>query len=70
MPRLDTLLVDYLGAEDSPYVRAVTRKTLAAAVARAMEPGVKFDSMLILSGPQGLGKSTFFPFVGHGLVLG
>ncbi len=66
VPRLDMLLVDYLGAEDSPYVRAVTRKTLAAAVARAMEPGVKFDSMLILSGPQGLGKSTFFRLLGMG----
>lgn len=32
--RLDALLIDYLGAEDTPYVRAVTRKTLVAAVAR------------------------------------
>lgn len=64
IPRLDTLLIDYFGAEDSPYVRAVTRKTLTAAVARAMTPGVKFDPMLILSGPQGLGKSTFFRLLG------
>lgn len=64
VPRLDTLLIDYFGAEDSPYVRAVARKTLAAAVARVMEPGVKFDSMLILSGAQGIGKSTFFRILG------
>jgi len=64
-PRLDTLLIDYFGAEDSPYVRAVTRKTLAAAVARVMQPGVKFDAMLILSGAQGLGKSTFFRMLGR-----
>ncbi|WP_223144664.1 virulence-associated E family protein [Corynebacterium poyangense] len=58
MPRVDTLLVDYLGAEDSAYTRAVTRKTLCAAVKRVWEPGSKFDSMLVLNGPQGIGKST------------
>lgn len=57
-PRLDTLLIDYLGAEDSDYTRAVTRKAFTAAVARAMDPGCKFDNMLILCGPQGCGKST------------
>ena len=58
--RIDTLLTDYLGAEDSAYTRAVMRKTLAAAVARIYQPGVKFDSVLILNGPQGIGKSTLF----------
>ena len=58
VPRLDTMLIDYLGAADTPYVRAVTRKALTAAVARAMSPGCKFDSMTILTGPQGIGKST------------
>lgn len=62
--RLDTLLIDYFGAEDSEYVRAATRKTLCAAVARAMHPGCKFDYMLILSGAQGVGKSTFFSMLG------
>lgn len=56
--RLDGLLVDYLGAEDTPYVRAVTRKTFTAAVARIYAPGCKFDYVLTLSGPQGRGKST------------
>ena len=58
IPRVDTLLIDYLGAEDNAYVRAVTRKTLCAAVRRVQEPGVKFDTMLVLNGPQGIGKST------------
>ena len=58
--RVDTLLADYLGAEDSAYTRAVIRKTLAAAVARIYQPGTKFDSVLILNGPQGIGKSTLF----------
>ena len=64
MPRLDTLLIDYLGADDTPYVRAATRKTLTAGVARIYEPGVKFDSILVLNGPQGIGKSTFFARLG------
>ncbi|MCB6567304.1 virulence-associated E family protein, partial [Desulfovibrio desulfuricans] len=55
--RLDTLFIDYLGAEDSEYVRAVTRKQLCAAVKRAYEPGCKYDTVLVLSGPQGAGKS-------------
>lgn len=58
--RLDTLLIDYLGAENNEYSKAVIRKTIVAAVARIYEPGTKFDSVLILNGPQGIGKSTFF----------
>lgn len=56
--RVDTLLTDYLGAEDNKYTRAVIRKTLCGAIARVMVPGIKFDTMLVLSGPQGIGKST------------
>lgn len=58
VPRVDTLLVDYLGAINTAYVRAVTRKTLCAAISRVLRPGCKFDSMLVLNGPQGVGKST------------
>ena len=58
VPRLDTLFIDYLGAADNLYTRAVTRKAFTAAVARAMTPGCKYDNMVILSGPQGIGKST------------
>ena len=58
--RVNTLLIDYLGAEDNEYTRAVVRKTLIAAVARIYRPGTKFDSVLILNGPQGIGKSTLF----------
>lgn len=58
-PRLDTLLVDYLGAQDNAYVRAVTRKFFVAAVARILNPGTQFDEILTLEGPQGCGKSQF-----------
>lgn len=57
-PRIDRLFIDYLGAEDSDYVKEVTRKMFIAAVKRLYEPGCKFDYMLVLVGPQGAGKST------------
>jgi predicted P-loop ATPase len=65
-PRLDSLLVDYLGASDDAYTRAVTRKACTAAVARAMSPGCKYDAMLILSGAQGIGKSTLLDKMSRG----
>ena len=64
--RLDTLLIDYLGAKDCRYVRAVTRKAFTAAVARAMTPGIKYDTMLILAGAQGLGKSSLIDKMSKG----
>ncbi|MEF9966870.1 virulence-associated E family protein [Anaerorhabdus sp.] len=57
--RIDLLLVDFLGAEDTSYTRGVTRKTLIGAVARIYHPGCKMDNSLILVGKQGTGKSTF-----------
>lgn len=64
VPRVETLLVDYLGAEDTAYTRAVTRKALVAAVARIYNPGCKFDYMLTLRGRQGLGKSALIAKLG------
>ena len=64
VPRVDTLLIDYLGAEDTPYTRAVTRKALVAAVARIYRPGCKFDYVLTLRGRQGLGKSALVAKLG------
>lgn len=64
--RLDTLFIDFLGAEDNEYTRAVTRKAFTAAVARAMKPGCKYDNMTILSGRQGLGKSTLLDKMSRG----
>lgn len=64
VPRVETLLVDYLGAEDTPYTRAVTRKALTAAAARIYDPGCKFDYMLTLRGRQGIGKSALIARLG------
>ncbi len=58
--RLETLLIRAAGAEDTDYVRAVTKNFFLSAVARIIQPGSKVDTMLILEGGQGAGKSTFF----------
>ena len=65
MKRVDTLLSDYLGADDNLYTRAVIRKSLCAAVARGILGGVKYDYMPIFAGPQGIGKSTFLAILGR-----
>jgi predicted P-loop ATPase len=57
-PRIDRWLVDYLGAPDTAYVRAVSRMWMIAAVARVMRPGAKVDHLLVLEGEQGVGKSS------------
>lgn len=65
-PRLDKLFINYLGAADNAYVRTVTRKAFVAAVARAMTPGCKYDTLVIISGPQGIGKSTLLDTMSRG----
>lgn len=62
--RLDSLFIDYLGAENTAYTRAVTRKAFVAAAARVMRPGCKYDTMLVLVGAQGRHKSTILAKMG------
>ncbi len=62
--RLGALLIDYLGATNNEYTLAVTYKTFVAAVARVMQPGIKFDTVLTLIGPQGSAKSEFINVMG------
>lgn len=57
--RVETLLIDYLGAVDNAVGREITRKWIVAAVARVFNPGCTFQNVLTLTGPQGIGKSTF-----------
>lgn len=64
LERIETLFIDYLGAEDNEYTRAVSRKTLVAAVARIFNPGCKFDYVLTLIGDEGIGKSTIYRKLG------
>ena len=59
-PRLDSWLERYLGAEDTPFVRAVGPRWLVSAVARIFRPGCQVDHTLLLEGPQGIQKSSAF----------
>lgn len=63
--RVDTLFIDYIGAEDTEYIRAVTRKWMCGAIARVMVPGIKFDTAIVLYGAQGLGKSLILERLGR-----
>ncbi len=60
VPRCDTLFSRYLQAEDTPYSRAISRKTLVADVRRIYHPGTKYDSVTVLDGAQGIGKSSLW----------
>lgn len=64
VPRLDHLIIDYVGAEDNELNRVMTRKHFTAAVARVMNPGCKYDYCLIIAGAEGIGKSTLFNVMG------
>ena len=65
VPRIGSLLVDFFGAENTEYTRAVITKWMTAAVARVFEPGIKFDYVPVLVDPeQGSFKSTFIKILG------
>ena len=62
-PQLSSWMVNYLGVnpeneEEQKYIEAVSRLSLIQAVARIFKPGCKADSVPVLEGEQGLGKST------------
>lgn len=68
-PRMDRWLMDYLGAvpsETQPvdYLLAAGRNTLLSLVARVEQPGCQVDTMLVLEGPQGAGKTTALRILG------
>lgn len=64
VPRLERLFTDVLGAEDTPLNRRLPRMLFSAAVTRIYHPGVKFDYMVTITGPEGIGKSTLFAVMG------
>lgn len=64
VPRLDRIIIDYMGAEDSELNRAMSRKHFVAAVTRVFNPGCKYDYCLIMSGAEGIGKSTLLRVMG------
>ena len=56
--RIERLFIDLLEADDTELTRTMTRKWMIAAVKRTLLPGCKFDNMIVLQGPQGIGKSS------------
>lgn len=64
--RIESTLPDYFGALDNDFTRESFKKMMVAAVARVMEPGCKFDYMLVLVGLQGIRKSSFLNILGRG----
>ena len=63
-PRLERLIIDYIGAEDTELNRVMTRKHFTAAVTRVFKPGWKYDYCLVMTGPEGAGKSTLLNKMG------
>lgn len=59
IPRVDSLFVDWCGAEDNEYIREAARCWVLAAVWRVYSPGYKFDHVPVLAAPQGKGKTSF-----------
>src|SRR5690606_34139955 len=56
-PRIERFLIDYAGAEDTPYTRAVSRMLWTALAGRVFEPGVQVDMVVVLVGKQGARKT-------------
>ena len=61
--RVEEVFIKFLSGDDNDYTRAITKKTFAACVARAYHPGTKFDSIPVLDGAQGIGKSTLIKYL-------
>jgi predicted P-loop ATPase len=57
-PRVEGMLMTYLGAKDTPLNRTTATIMMVAAVRRVRQPGCKFDMIVVLEGEQGTGKST------------
>ncbi len=64
VPRLETWLTDVMGVRASAYSSKVGKRWMLSAVARVMKPGCKADSVMILEGAQGAGKSTAMSILG------
>lgn len=61
--RLETVLIDYFGAEDNKYTRAASRIFICGAVARILNPGCQLDYVTTIVGKQGIRKGTFYRYM-------
>lgn len=55
--RIPTFFTDFCGTPFSAYSVAVAQSFFVSAVARILKPGCKVDTMVVLEGEQGIGKS-------------
>ena len=62
--RVETVYIDYFGCVDNVYTREAALCWFTAGVYRVMEPGYKFDFTPVISGEQGIGKTTFLRVLG------
>lgn len=58
--KIDRFFIDNFGVSDTPLNKAYSRGFFVGAVKRAMNPGCKLDTMVVLIGAQGTGKSSAF----------
>lgn len=58
VPRVKYFFHKLLGCENSIYTREVSQMFLTGLMGRVYKPGIKFDNVPVLIGPQGIGKST------------
>jgi predicted P-loop ATPase len=63
---LERMAIDHLGCPDTPYYRESAVKFMVASVARIMEPGCKFDQMVIIRGETGSRKSSYWQVLFNG----
>jgi predicted P-loop ATPase len=62
-PRVEECLP---GVRPTDYTRIVARKSFVAAVARALDPGCKWDHVLVLYGKENQGKSYWIDYMSRG----
>lgn len=63
-PRIEHFFSDYMGADEGEYCRNASRNFWLSIAARIEHPGCKVDNMIVLEGPQGVGKSTALQIIG------
>ena len=67
--RITDFFTKYCGTSARPYVSAVSEIMFKAAIGRVFRPGVKFDTMVVLEGTQGCGKSSLIQILGGEFAL-
>jgi hypothetical protein len=65
-PRIEKFFQTYAHVDDSAYMRMVGKNLWTALAARGLNPGCKFDSMIVIEGHEGIRKSSLVEAIGGG----